>query len=113
MPEGEDAAVAADTTGLEPWALPTWMSTVAPAAGPDGAWATRVVPEVTVNEAGVLPKRTEVAPAKLYPVTVTVLDPTTGPLPGSTPVTTGQTGGEASTDWIWAASGEPHPVARS
>ena len=51
--------------GLDPSALVTEMSTVDPPDGPAGGCATSVVSEVTVNEAGVVPNRTPVAPVKL------------------------------------------------
>ena len=68
---------------------------------------------MTEKDAGVAPNRTDVAPVKSYPVTVTAFPPPAGPLVGWRPVTTGQVGGDARTASSRGADGVPHPVARS
>ncbi len=67
----------------------TVTSTVAPPDGPGGTRVSRVVADVTVNDAGTDPNRTEVVPEKCAPNTVTCSPPAVGPLSGITAWTTG------------------------
>ena len=79
------------TRGLTPSGPRTVTSTVAPPDGPGGTWATSVVAELTVNDAGADPNRTEVAPEKSDPLTVTSPPPDVGPRSGTTDSIRGDT----------------------
>ena len=72
---------------LRPFGVVTVTSTV-PADCP-GELVEIDVAELTVNEAGTVPKSTAVTPLKPVPVTVTAVLPTLGPDVGLTAVTAG------------------------
>ena len=89
-PPGRRSEVSSVVSGLVPPGVRVVMSTK-PAAWA-GATAVMTVPvELTVKQrAGVVPKRTAVAPDNPVPETVTVFPPQTGPAVGLTPPTTGE-----------------------
>ena len=87
---GITATYVNDPPGLEvPDMLLTQTETVPAEWG--GLVVVICVSETTVNDAGVPPNVTPVAPVKLLPEIVTEVPPVVGPLEGNTPVTLGIT----------------------